>query len=155
MDVTTALGQPPPPKRISKHRTTIHVLSHEILCIAFSFLDLLDLFRCSCVCKSWYLSLSLSIFRDKSRHRSENERKLFLYFVSFWYFVRHLGRGPKSSHREIASHPKLSCWRQSIRNYGYWYSNTIWHLNSFWISMSKTWLTYILQSIGAYLFLKF
>ncbi|KAH7864670.1 hypothetical protein Vadar_032439 [Vaccinium darrowii] len=60
MDVTTALGQPPPPKRISKHRTTIHVLSHEILCIAFSFLDLLDLFRCSCVCKSWNTIISKS-----------------------------------------------------------------------------------------------
>ncbi|KAF7139537.1 hypothetical protein RHSIM_Rhsim07G0058900 [Rhododendron simsii] len=60
MDVTDAGGRSPPKKRIARHRTTVHVLSHDILCILFSFLDLLDLFRCSCVCKSWNTIISKS-----------------------------------------------------------------------------------------------
>ncbi|XP_023004546.1 F-box/WD-40 repeat-containing protein At3g52030 isoform X1 [Cucurbita maxima] len=31
----------------------VYSLSHDILCIIFSFLDLFDLVRCSVVCKSW------------------------------------------------------------------------------------------------------
>ncbi|CAH2080641.1 unnamed protein product [Thlaspi arvense] len=43
----------------SGHQTTIYALGHDILCLIFSFLDLLDLGRCSGVCKYWYSSFAV------------------------------------------------------------------------------------------------
>ncbi|KAL3537544.1 hypothetical protein ACH5RR_000910 [Cinchona calisaya] len=36
-----------------KQKTTILALNHDILCLIFGFLDLVQLIRCSAVCKSW------------------------------------------------------------------------------------------------------
>ncbi|XP_057499653.1 F-box/WD-40 repeat-containing protein At3g52030 [Actinidia eriantha] len=53
MEVTTTSGQTRPKKRSARHLTTVYALSQDILCTVFSLLDLLDLGRCSGVCKSW------------------------------------------------------------------------------------------------------
>ncbi|GMP41422.1 hypothetical protein CsSME_00011528 [Camellia sinensis var. sinensis] len=61
MDATTTGGHPPSKKkRTARHRTTVYALSHDILSTLFSFLDLLDLVRCSAVCKSWNIIISKS-----------------------------------------------------------------------------------------------
>ncbi|KAL7234455.1 hypothetical protein ACSBR1_017957 [Camellia fascicularis] len=61
MDATTTAGHPASKKkRTARHRTTVYALSHDILFTLFSFLDLLDLVRCSVVCKSWNIIISKS-----------------------------------------------------------------------------------------------
>ncbi|KAL7234470.1 hypothetical protein ACSBR1_017971 [Camellia fascicularis] len=61
MDATATGGHPPSKKkRTARHRTTVYALSHDILSTLFSFLDLLDLVRCSAVCKSWNIIISKS-----------------------------------------------------------------------------------------------
>ncbi|KAL0561831.1 hypothetical protein IC582_002276 [Cucumis melo] len=53
------MAPPPTADRSSMRRRSdvdakpVHSLSHDILCIIFSFLDLFDLVRCLAVCKSW------------------------------------------------------------------------------------------------------
>lgn len=37
-----------------KKKTTAEALGHDVLCIIFSFLDLVQLIRCSAVSTSWY-----------------------------------------------------------------------------------------------------
>ncbi|CAI9091989.1 OLC1v1027115C1 [Oldenlandia corymbosa var. corymbosa] len=44
---------PSPPKPKKKRKTTILALNHDLLCIIFASLDLVQLVRCSAVCKSW------------------------------------------------------------------------------------------------------
>nr|XP_027113883.1 F-box/WD-40 repeat-containing protein At3g52030-like isoform X1 [Coffea arabica] len=50
---SSGLRPPPQPAAKKKQKTTIHALSHDILCMIFTFLDLVQLIRCSAACKSW------------------------------------------------------------------------------------------------------
>ncbi|KAI8545879.1 hypothetical protein RHMOL_Rhmol07G0071700 [Rhododendron molle] len=101
MDVTAAGGGSPPEKRIARHRTTVHVLSHDILCIVFSFLDLLDLFRCSCVCKSWNTIISksklLQILYCKQQQSSPSSFDMSI--SSERFLKKHLQRSAIDRHR--------------------------------------------------------
>ncbi|CAN1822928.1 F-box/WD-40 repeat-containing protein At3g52030 [Linum perenne] len=54
MPPTTPGGCSPTRKKSSvRAPTNIQSLSHDTLCVLFSYLDLLDLVRCSAVCNSW------------------------------------------------------------------------------------------------------
>ncbi|KAK6143180.1 hypothetical protein DH2020_023528 [Rehmannia glutinosa] len=55
MDPSTSTGLQPPPakKRRRAAPTTVHALGNDVLCMIFAFLDLVQLIRCSAVCKSW------------------------------------------------------------------------------------------------------
>ncbi|CAL5330690.1 unnamed protein product [Camellia sinensis] len=86
MDATTTGGHPPSKKkRSTRHRTTIYALSHDILSTLFSFLDLLDLVRCSAVCKSWKLAMDchrfsmqegpINVFQWKGHSVGKRKRK--------------------------------------------------------------------------------
>ncbi|KAG5539110.1 hypothetical protein RHGRI_019609 [Rhododendron griersonianum] len=101
MDITAAGGRSPPKKRIARHRTTVHVLSHDILCILFSFLDLLDLFRCSCVCKSWNTIISksklLQILYCKQQQSSPSSFDMSI--SSERFLKKHLQRSAIDRHR--------------------------------------------------------
>ncbi|XP_052192674.1 F-box/WD-40 repeat-containing protein At3g52030 isoform X2 [Diospyros lotus] len=55
---TASGGAAPLRKRTAP--TTVHFLTHDILCMVFSFLDLLDLARCSGVCKFWNVTIANS-----------------------------------------------------------------------------------------------
>ncbi|KAL6981124.1 hypothetical protein U1Q18_022754 [Sarracenia purpurea var. burkii] len=60
MEVFTSCGQLPSQKRRARNSNTVSPLSYDIICVVFSFLDLLDLVRCSGVCKSWNKIISKS-----------------------------------------------------------------------------------------------
>ncbi|KAL6557600.1 hypothetical protein OROMI_017950 [Orobanche minor] len=55
MDSKTSAGLRPPTtkKRRRIAPTTIDALGNDVLCMIFSFIDLVQLIRCSAVCKSW------------------------------------------------------------------------------------------------------
>ncbi|KAL6565628.1 hypothetical protein OROHE_004683 [Orobanche hederae] len=55
MDSKTSAGLRPPTtkKRRRVAPTTIDALGNDVLCMIFSFIDLVQLIRCSAVCKSW------------------------------------------------------------------------------------------------------
>ncbi|CAN1316613.1 F-box/WD-40 repeat-containing protein At3g52030 [Linum perenne] len=79
MPPTTPGGCSPARKKSSvRAPTNIQSLSHDTLCVLFSYLDLLDLVRCSAVCNSWYDSLFFVIIRNSIIKKSKLLQGLYL-----------------------------------------------------------------------------
>ncbi|XAR63475.1 hypothetical protein NMG60_11023420 [Bertholletia excelsa] len=82
----------------SGHQTTIYALGHDILCLIFSFLDLLDLGRCSGVCKYWDTVISSS----KLLQTLYSKQKLQQTSSSSFDMSTSLGRSVKAHLQKLA-----------------------------------------------------
>ncbi|KAL3651886.1 hypothetical protein CASFOL_004888 [Castilleja foliolosa] len=78
MEPTTSAGLRalPAKNRRRGNRTTVDTLGNDVLCMIFAFLDIIQLIRCSAVCKSWSTVINKLKLLQIQHHKQQQENSV-------------------------------------------------------------------------------